>query len=593
MKSLDGIRYTSENCLEISRIGVARASSIIDFNLSVNPEFFHDTPPLGFRKSEFELISPNQYCLKSHELGMALKRHIKTYAVAGRQTIARHIMSFLSFQYKNKLELGTATGIDVWCHSMKSEVQQRAISELGAIAKLASVNKFLLHTNAINRQIKYTFSNRSNQRSVRDNGGYYTTSEHQKLMHYIMKMYDLYADEVSSMLIKIENGILPKYSLTQRNTTVYRPVEFKFESETYSYEVGLSALLTTFNQLAFVIFAYYTLGNKRQIDSLLTSEITQNKGQGFETSFLFKGRAFKWVRYGIGTSDVEMDRIGARWFSEFLIIRKRVEIHLSSINAWPKNFDKLFFSFNFNIGSATEVSNSWIRLHCHEHIWFLKDNGIEIPRVNISWLRKMGEQLIDLEGKDPILTTGKAQHEWETFQRSYAKGNPIDNLKKMSNALNILTKEAEATLSFEDRAKIAEQQGLHLVDENDSTYMQSIHGLGCKQSKEKTAIERRFFRKNQSRSYKPKLCVNILKCLECSKCGIIDNEENLYQTLSFRQAIMLNKQVYRGARIAESQYEEIVTKLNVALLLVDPVKLARAQKRINQEGLSEVWKITI
>ncbi len=578
------IKYTPDLYVE--------STGIYDLNMAADKDFWKRPLSAGVQQSNFKSIPNNHYCTKSYALGTGLCRYMKTYRIDGRKTVLRAIYNFISYQANNGFELGKRGGITEWCSQLKSEVFSKVYKDRTASTMLSNVSSFLINQGELGVPYTYVFSNAS---KAHEANAKYTTEEFNLTLHLLMNLQDTYEKELGHITSRIKDGKALPTSLIHDRSVFYREMTLNIKGTEYTYDIGLINLIRTYNLTSFLIFIFYTLASKKQITDLLKSDIFTNTDGGVETNYIFKGRAFKFVRYGIGTSvTVDFERSGVKWFERYISTRKAYLECLEAagiINSSPY----LFHQFN-NTGSSAgfnQLSESFDSLYNNHHWWKIQQEGIEIPRFNARAIKKSSEQLLDSLGQDPLLTTGKAQHEWETYQRDYSQGNEIDMMKNFSNALNIMVTGGTSSLPLEQRQHIANDKGIKLVGPSDNSYISSAHGLGCKIGENETKQQRDFFREQKVQGRTPKVCANILECLECDKCGIIDQESNLYELLSFRQAILLNKTIYSGSIKGTEQYENIVNGINERLVLVDQAKLAAAQKRITNNGVSDVWKITI
>jgi len=586
------IKYTHELYVETQVSGRGNNIGIYDLNMTIDKDFWKRPLQIGVQQSNFKSIPKNHYCTKSYALGTGLCRYMKNYKINGRKTVLRAICNFLSFQANNELELGKRDGITEWCSQLKSEVFSKVYKDRTASTMLSNVSSFLINQGELGVPYSYVFSNAS---KAHEANAKYTTEEFNLTLHLLMNLQDTYEKELGHLTSRIKDGKALPTSLITDRSVFYREMTLNIKGTKYTYDIGLINLIRTYNITSFLIFIFYTLASKTQIIELLESDVFKNSDGGIETEYVFKARAFKFVRYGIGISDtVDFERSGVKWFERYISTRASYLECLAT--AGITNNSPCLFHQITTTGSSVEFSHllgSFDSLYNPYHWWKILQEGIEIPRFNARAIKKSSEQLLDSLGQDPLMTTGKAQHEWDTYQKNYSQGNEINMMKNFSNALNIMVTGGTDSLPIEQRQHIAKDKGINLVDPSDNSYISSAHGLGCKTSEQETKQQRDFFREQKAQGRVPKVCANILECLDCDKCGVIDQEDNLYELLSFRQAILLNKTLYSGSTKGTEQYENIVNGINERLQLVDQSKLATAQKRITNEGVSDVWKITI
>lgn len=593
------IKYKPEMVVSVSS---GAGKSYFDLNPSISKDFFI-TPILlvGVHNEKFNSIPSADYCVETYLVGLGLSSFLSTYAESGRKTIARSVWRLLSFQANNDFNIGGFNGLEAFCHSLKNEVQQRVISERTASGILANCNSFLKHHGSIVRKYQYQFSNNSMYgKNYFKWGGYYTTEEFAHLMQFVQKLYGAYAEAINQILENIENGKMPEYFIFDASSRLQKPISIKIRGKIVNYELTLSHFVNTWQKLSVVLFTFYTLIRRTQLLELKLSDIVNIEGGGIDSVPVFKGRAFKFVRYGIGASEFEMERVGLRWFEEYLKIRKSLLTTLSSLESVESSTEYLFFRLATSrlFGSPVFIErvniSSFKSIYDQKHTWKLSELGFELPHINLSWIIKSAEMLLDDEKQNPVLTSNKSQHEWDTYVDNYGRGNPISNLKQMTNALSILSSGAQVEATdFDERKNRASKQNLNLIKSNESGYHINANGFGCNKKEPTTSYEKNFLRKANQNGYKPKQCMDLLNCLNCDKCAVIDDSDAVYEVLSLRQAILLNKPIYRGSKIAEDSYQDLVSKIDRAMTFVDAENLLKAQKKINREGISEIWRIKI
>lgn len=583
--------YTSNYFIE-TRTSGRGARTVYDLNVACSESFYNYPLRSGLRSEDYHAIKESDYSGSLASLAMSLVKHVNSYAINGRKTVMRSIFGFLSFQAKKNLVIGEREGLEEWCLEIKRLVFSNGIKEKTAKYHLVQVNKFLKSRGRLKRNFSFTFSNATKSA---DSNMVYTTDEFNTVIYLLHIIYEVFEISLNEHCEAIEKGIRPGSCLfTNSSTNIFKETEVIVNGKTYKYEMVIFSPIRTFNLVSFYLFTYYTCAPKNQSINLSIYDVIKQESGQIVTDYQFKGRAFKFVRFGIGKSTIETDRVGVKWFNGFLNVKHRYLKCLKSLEIECTE-DALFHSLEESAGQKGFIPLNVVSetLYSNHLWWKLYEDGFEIPRFNLRAIRKMAEQLIDRKGKNPFLTISKSQHEWETYKKNYSSGNKTESLRIMSSALKILVEGGVADLSFNDRQRIANDHKFNLVSDTDTNYITTATGLGCMQDAPRTYQEKSFFREQQSKGREPKVCANILECIDCAKCGIIDSEENYYELLSFREAIRLNKATYTGSDAAQGSYERIINTLDERLCLADQSKLAKAKKRLNKNGVSEVWKITI
>lgn len=594
MINIDGItEYNAKNTIEINAHGTG--CSVIDFNMGASKNFFRSYFKTGYQYNNFVNIPKEDYCQDTYKLALSIKNYLKSFGKGGRNTIFRGIRDYFNFVAQHELDYKRSDALEAYCHMMKTKVRTLAWQESTAISNLSIINKFLIYLGVFVANFEYVFSNTNSQKKY-TNSIYYQPHELSLLMHFVTRLYEVYKKYLIDTLDYIESEKLPSGTLGRNNFCQITPITFFINGDKHDHMIVTKNHVNTYMALSFILFTYYTLSRKSITSSLKYSDIIFTDSGSIETKPLMKGRGFKFVRFGIGNNEFDIDKSGLKWFNSFSSIRLRIINVFQRLNFDNQEYaDNLFFSVNTKLRqfNGFNTKNYSQAIFDQDHIWLIEELGISLPRINLQTLIKSVEMTLEDESKDPLLLTEKSQHEYETYENNYGRGNPITNLKSMSQALSVIMSGTEVHKDFEERKIEAEKSGFRLQENHDAECSVSANGLGCNQSLPPSPQEQAFYYKMKKKNKEPKQCTDLLSCLECNKCTLIDDEDCLYETLSFRQAIMLNKAGYAGARVGEESYTSLLDKLNTALQFVSPKKLLNAQNRINKEGISEVWQIKI
>ncbi|MGP4933486.1 hypothetical protein ACTXIM_16295 [Pseudoalteromonas nigrifaciens] len=594
MKSIGIItEYSTKHITEINAHGTG--SSVVDFNMGVSKNFFRNYFKAGHQYNNFVNIPKEDYCQDTYKLALSIKDHMNSFGKGGRTTIFRAIRDYFNFVVQHELDYKRSDTLEVYCNNMKAKVHSLAWQESTAIGNLSIINKLFIKLGMFAANFEYVFSNTNSQKKY-TNSKYYQPQELSLLMHFVMRLYEVYEKCLIDTLDCIESKKLPKGTLGRVSFCKMAPITLFINDEKHEHMIITKNHVNTYMVLSYILFTYYTLSRKSITTSLKYSQLILTDSGSIDTKPIIKGRGFKFVRFGIGENEFDMDKSGLKWFNSFTCIRPRIINILQSLNFDSQECsDNLFFFVNAKLRRFSKLNskNYNATVFDLDHIWLVEQLGIVLPRINLQTLIKSAAMILEDESNDPLLLTEKSQHEYETYENSYGRGNPITNLKSMGKALSVIMNGTEVHKSFKERQEEAEKSGFHLKESSDINLSVSANGLGCNQSLPPSPQEKTFLYKMKKRNKDPKQCTDLLNCLECNKCALIDDEDCLYETLSFRQAIMLNKAGYAGSRVGEESYTSLVEKLNEALQFVSPKKLLHAQNRINKEGISPVWHIKI
>jgi hypothetical protein len=307
---------------------------------------------------------------------------------------------------------------------------------------------------------------------------------------------------------------------------------------------------------------------------------------------MFIRRANKYIRLTIGKSEYVTKRAGYYWFLSFIRLRDDIVNYLVSADNFPP-VQALFLSepqvkfrklYSLNPSHLTKFSNS-------EGAWAtMRQLNPSLPSITVSGLRKTSEQYTDRTLKNGLITAEKAQHNWGTYRRNYAAGNPQGAKENFSAALDTLMNQGIATRALSERVKVADELGIDLRGSDEGVDL-LLNGLGCRSQEPPTDIELRFIKKQKRFGRTPKACADFSHCVECSKSCVVETLESVWLLLSFRHAIEYGKPLYIGSVNAVERYETLLLKIDLRLGLVDEATLKKARVKLQREGVAPVWQI--
>ncbi|MCU7940802.1 MAG: hypothetical protein KZQ67_16140 [gamma proteobacterium symbiont of Bathyaustriella thionipta] len=340
---------------------------------------------------------------------------------------------------------------------------------------------------------------------------------------------------------------------------------------------------------SYYLFSLYTWGNTSTTGKLYLEDISI-KNNGMETDYIFKGRACKFIRLNIGKSSIDAKITGYGWFKRYLSTRKKLIQYL--IEHENSNIDDspLFFRGSGNgrtsrVWRFVPVDEKGIYQEKGWHIY----NMLDVPSINCSRLRVTAEQYTDQQLKNPLIITEKAQHDISTYRNNYAKGNKIDSKKEMASALKLLVEGGVSVKDFQERHDAAESFGINLEKPGPDVEV-LLNGLGCKRNAlQETKEEKKFLQRQRKFGRNPKVCADMLACLDCEKCAVIEDENAIYHLLSFREMITYAKPTYIPSASAKEHYGELINKIDNRLAFVSEDIVGKAQARLEAKGPAEVW----
>ncbi|WP_297478354.1 hypothetical protein [uncultured Photobacterium sp.] len=521
-------------------------------------------------------------------LATSIRDYLTTYAIGGRLTIARSLHFFLWFQATNHFEIGSDDGVAEYCNILHSEIRKKSKSVCTVMGLLSTVNCFLRFCGKLERPINHSFGPKKS--ALNSSSQPLRKSELILTIQLLLKTYNGLRNHIEEQINLAECSNNSTHILApMEKIWLHGRISIRIKKQKINYKFITCRLIRDFMWVSYYLFIFYTWGNKEQVLNLKPSEITFDEDSNTDSNFKFKGRAFTFVRLGIGKSLIDSDRAGYKWLQNFINLRtKLVKVYQKKNYTFETN--KLFF----NINKEKKITPLIIKTSLFRNgLLFreLVEQGYKVPEFNGPKLRKSAEQYADSILKNPLIITEKAQHTWGTYQKNYAKGNKFEALANVSKMLNTLIDGGVSSMTFSNRQQAAKNLNITLVKDitNDTPLLPN--GFGCKRSAPTTQEEIIYIRQQNSFGRKPKACADLLSCVTCDKCAVIENEQAIYKLISFREMITLNKVTYIGSKVAVEKYNELIKKLDLRLALVDPKIVARANKKMINEGISSIWII--
>lgn len=520
----------------------------------------------------------------------SLKRFLLSYRPAGRLTIFRYLNMFFIWQSVNQYDYGTAEGVEMYIKHLMNDIRRRKISVRMARHYLSVVNRFLLTGGQIQRRYEYEFLPKGTyQQQGRDS---YTRNELSEILRQLSSMNEFLAGCIREHIAKSEKGV--RHFSPSLLAPVYEAYfRYPGENGVSRAEIIIRDVLENYFLTSFFLFCYHTWGNTSQVLGLTRDDIHLDE-KGISTDYVYKGRANKYIRLTIGKSEYVTKRAGYYWFLSFIRLRDDIVNYLVSADNFPP-VQALFLSepqvkfrklYSLNPSHLTKFSNS-------EGAWAtMRQLNPSLPSITVSGLRKTSEQYTDRTLKNGLITAEKAQHNWGTYRRNYAAGNPQGAKENFSAALDTLMNQGIATRALSERVKVADELGIDLRGSDEGVDL-LLNGLGCRSQEPPTDIELRFIKKQKRFGRTPKACADFSHCVECSKSCVVETLESVWLLLSFRHAIEYGKPLYIGSVNAVERYETLLLKIDLRLGLVDEATLKKARVKLQREGVAPVFGVTI
>lgn len=521
-------------------------------------------------------------------LVVSLKRFLVSYRAGGRRTIFRYLNTFFVWQVTHHYDYGTADGLEAYIAHLVNEIRSRGLSAIMARQYLSLINCFLLASGQIKRKYEYEFFAKGAYPS--EGKTVYTRNELAEILRLLSSINEFLAGCLREHLAKIQKGVrhfspgflAPVFAARFRHPRA---------GTSQDVEIVIRDVVEDYFVSSFYLFCYHTWGNTGQVIGLSRTDIHMDE-KGIHSDYVYKGRAYKYIHLTIGKSEYVTKRAGYHWFLSFIALRDELVSYLVADNDIQPSQGLFLSGSLLKTRTLVPLNPNHLTKFCtKEGAWAsLRALNPSLPAVMVSRLRKTAEQYTDRALKNGLITAEKAQHDWKTYRKNYAAGNPLVAKENLSAALDTLLRQGIGTQSLSERVIIADELGIDLRGAPDGVSL-LLNGLGCRTQDPPSDTELRFMTKQKRFGRKPKACADYSNCVECPKSCVVETLESVWLLLSFKHAIEYGKPVYIGSANAAEHYEALVMKIELRLRLVDDAVLKKAQAKLHREGAAEVWRI--
>ncbi|HBE6538213.1 TPA: hypothetical protein KML25_000285 [Escherichia coli] len=519
----------------------------------------------------------------------SVKQFLLAYRAGGRLTMFRYLNKFFYWQQDNHYEYGTTEGVEAYIRYMVNAIRTRSLSVTMASQQLSVINLFLMSSGQIKRRYEYEFiAKGSYKTSLKDA---YTRQELSEILRLLSTLNEFLAKTIREHISRTVEG---KRDFSVRLLAPLISIRFRHtdSGEKSPAEFVIPNVIECYFITSFFLFCYHTWGNTTQVIELNRNDIHMNE-KGIESGYLYKGRASKFIRLTIGKSEFLSKRAGYNWFLSFIALRDELVDYLVKSENFPTS-DVLWLAGGiWRTRSLIAIGpDNLTKFNTSSGFWaVLRAANPLLPTIMASRLRKTAEQYADSRLNNGLITTEKAQHDWRTYRRNYAAGNPLTARDNLSMALDTLLQKGVAAEKFSERVRIADELGIDLHASVTEDISLLLNGMGCRSREPPSETEIQFMRKQQRFGRMPKVCADYTNCVECPKSCIVESLESVWLLLSFKHAIEYGKPLFIGSLRAKEHYEVLVMKIDLRLRLVDENVLKKARAKLKREGVAEVWRV--
>lgn len=370
-----------------------------------------------------------------------------------------------------------------------------------------------------------------------------------------------------------------------------QPMDFTAVVDLQGKKIEVAGAITKCFALGYFLMSYFTWGNMTTLLQMKKfNKENLSKGQVYSQS-VFKSRANKYVTISIGDNNTQHVPKHALSFIEKLLELSRV------VNA---NNDHLFFQVSRGNNAPLESNHlnsatNWLLINFNP-----LDERKHPLRPSAKRFRASGSaRYLDITG-DAVGTAFLLGNTPQTLSRHYSKGSPIENRKQLQAATHTMEAMVKCSDLSESKNYAKKQLDVevlpyeHFLEKYsriNNKPQTTVIGSGCKKP---FGEEADIYRKKMN--FSPKTlnvdhlaCADILKCFSCSNQVIIEEIEDIWCLLSFKEAINDSLRNHVNSSQFIRNFKDLIDKIEFAIFSVNPVIRRKAIKKLKDEGRHPIW----
>lgn len=343
--------------------------------------------------------------------------------------------------------------------------------------------------------------------------------------------------------------------------------------------------------LGYFLMSYYTWGNSTTILKMKKFKKSDLSKNIVYSQSVLKARANKYVTISIGENNNQNVPKHALRFIEKLL-------ELSNLVA--PNSDHLFFKVSRGKATSLEPSNlrditNWLL----EYFNPTDDYGKPLRPMAKRFRASGSARYLDLTG-DAVGVASLLGNTPQTVSRHYTTGSPIENRKQLQAAAHTLEAVARCSDLTESKNYAKQQLDVEVLPydeflEKYSSFKKkpqtTIIGSGCKNPFDTQAGNYR-----RKMNFSPKdldvehlACSDILKCFSCPNQVILEEVEDIWCLMSFKEAVNDSLANHTNRQQFERNFRDLIDKIEMAIFKVDPAVRRKAQNKLRKEGRHCLW----
>lgn len=401
-----------------------------------------------------------------------------------------------------------------------------------------------------------------------------------------------YSDNEIKRILQLLNSLFSQlHQHITNNLMMHLNAKSREKTITLEYDIhsiSTSGAITKYFCIGYFLMSYYTWANMTSLLNLKRPKKLQTETGNWYSESVEKKRARKFVTVELGDNNSTIVP------KHGLTLIERI-LELSIKVAPDKN--KLFHASIKGEIKALEANHlsqftNWLIKNFN----LMGDNDWPL-RLQAQRFRVTGSnRYLDLTN-DQFATSAILNNTPDVLRKHYSSGNELDNDKQLQAVSRVLEGAAKCN-SVEDaieKAKKAMDVEILPYDAfikkfaNLGQPEKTIIGTGCKNTLSLQA--KKYNRKNKQllKDEKSLACADILKCFGCENQVIIEEVDDIWCLLSFREALIESSHEHVNALHFQKNYAAILNSLERAFFRVSLKVRRRAEKKLMSFGRHPLW----
>lgn len=354
------------------------------------------------------------------------------------------------------------------------------------------------------------------------------------------------------------------------------------------YTITISGAITKYFCIGYFLMSFYTWANMTSLLNLNRPKKRETDSGTWYSESVEKKRARKFVTVELGDNNsIIVPNYGLKY------IEKIIEV---SVKVAP-NTNRLFHT-SIN-GQIKALEANYLTQFTN---WLIKnfnlkgDNGWPL-RLQAKRFRATGSSRYLNLTNDQLSTSLLLNNTPDVLRKHYSSGNEFDNDRQLQAVSRVL-EGASKCKNVEDAIETTKEA----MDVEILPYEAFLHkytglgkpekvviGTGCKNT---IAAQSERFNKKHSQFTKKEsslACADILKCFGCENQVIIEEVDDIWCLLSFKETLTESSHEHFSAKHFSRNYSKLLDSLERACFRVSPKIRRQAEKKLTTLGRHPLW----